>query len=320
MLQTSVAFFIFNRPQLAGRVFAEIAAARPTRLFVVADGPRSEAERTRCEEARRLISEIDWPCEISTNFADTNLGCKRRVSSGLDWVFSQCEEAIILEDDCLPHPTFFRYCAEMLDRYRDDGRVMMISGDNFQFGRQRTRYSYYFSRYSHVWGWASWRRAWRHYDVDIRLWPILRETSWLADVLGDVDAAACWRGAFDRVYGGDVDTWDYQWMLACLTRHGFSILPSVNLISNLGHGPDATHGKGGTSRPTNLPSAGMVFPLQHPPDLIWNREADQFTFEHVLLDRRKRMRLKWRRIRRRLHEVIPVMLSKGRSKLGLEPR
>src|SRR5665648_587346 len=164
-LKTPVAFIIFNRPETTRRVFAEIAKARPTKLLVIADGPRATHpdDAEKCAVVRAIIDGVDWDCEVLKNYSDVNLGCKRRVSSGLDWVFDTVEEAIILEDDCLPHPTFFRFCEEMLAKYRDDKRIAMISGDNFQFGKKRTEYSYYFSRYTHIWGWASWRRAWDNY-------------------------------------------------------------------------------------------------------------------------------------------------------------
>ena len=154
MTSTPVAFIIFNRPDTTKRVFAEIAKARPPKLLVIADGPRADhpADVEKCAAVRAIIDGVDWDCEVLKNYSDVNLGCKRRVSSGLDWVFDTVEEAIILEDDCLPHPTFFRFCEEMLEKYRDDKRIAMISGDNLQFGRKRTGYSYYFSRYPHIWG------------------------------------------------------------------------------------------------------------------------------------------------------------------------
>ncbi|HEY0003243.1 MAG TPA: hypothetical protein VGB17_00435 [Pyrinomonadaceae bacterium] len=283
VLQTPVAFLIFNRPERTRRVFQEIARARPRRLLIVADGPRFPEEEERCAAARSVLDQINWDCEVLTNLSDKNLGCRKRVSSGLDWVFEQCEEAIILEDDCLPHLSFFRYCAELLERYRDDERIMAISGDNFQFGQRRTPFSYYFSRFLHIWGWASWRRAWQHYDVEMRHWPALRETGWLADVLGDARAVEYFRAIFDKTHAGQIDTWDYQWSFACWSQSGMAALPEVNLISNIGWGDDATHTKA-ESLTANLPTEELQFPLRHPPCVIKNREADQFTFEKVFAD------------------------------------
>src|SRR3954453_1153033 len=165
-LETAVALLLFRRPEETARVFERIREARPRKLFLVADGPRpgNEEDAQGCEQARAVVERVDWPCDVVRDFADENLGLKKRIPRGLHRVFGEAPEAIILEDDCLPHPSFFRYCAELLERYRDDERVMMISGDNFQGGRRRTPDSYYFSRYVHSWGWATWRRAWQHFD------------------------------------------------------------------------------------------------------------------------------------------------------------
>lgn len=147
-----------------------------TRNCLLRDGPRSVEEAAQCAAARSIIERVDWDCQVLTNYSDINLGCKRRVSSGLNWVFKQCEEAIILEDDCLPHPTFFRFCTELLDKYRDEDQVMMISGTNLGFNPKPMPYSYYFSYFCYIWGWASWRRAWQHYDLEMKAWPELRKT------------------------------------------------------------------------------------------------------------------------------------------------
>jgi len=278
-LQSPVALLIFNRPELTERVFRAIAEARPRTLFVVGDGPRPDrlGEDDRCQRARRVVERINWPCELVKNYAPSNLGCKHRVASGLTWVFEQAPEAIVLEDDCLPHPTFFRYCDELLERYRGDERVTAICGANFQQGPQRTG-SYYFSRYLHVWGWASWRRAWRHYDVELLRWPRLREGGWLKDLLGLQDEVDYWTAIFDAVHRGEIDTWDYQWLFASWVESGLCILPRVNLVSNLGFGSDATHTA--TANPfAALPAREMRFPLDHPPFLIRDADCDRSTYE-----------------------------------------
>jgi hypothetical protein len=274
-LRAPVAFVIFNRPETTARVFTEIANARPSKLLVVGDGPREgrAGEAEKVAATRAIIDRVDWECEVLTNFSEKNLGCRVRVSSGIDWIFQECEEAIIVEDDCLPHPTFFRFCDELLERYRDEERVAMISGDNFQLGRKWTRDSYYFSRYSHIWGWASWRRAWKRYDRDIRAWPEMRNADHLSKVIRDPEERRYWESAFQRLYEGRIDTWDYQWLLT-LWRHGMvSVMPSVNLVSNIGHGPDATHTHDGDPN-SALPTEPMSFPLRHPPVIATNRKAD----------------------------------------------
>ncbi len=290
MLSTPIAFFIFNRPETTQRVFAAIRQAQPSQLLIVADGPRHDrpGETERCAQTRQILHQVDWDCQVLTNFSETNLGCKHRVSSGLDWVFSQVEEAIILEDDCLPDPSFFRFCAELLDDYRDDTRVMAISGDNFQFGRRRTDDSYYFSRFNHCWGWASWRRAWQYYDVAMKSWPIVREGNWLNDLLQEPHERRYWQRIFQAVYQNRIDTWDYQWTFACWLQHGLTILPNVNLVANIGFTAMATHAVPG-SRLSNLPTTSMPFPLKHPAFVIRDAQADRLTqttiFNLSLLDR-----------------------------------
>lgn len=277
-MRSPVAMLIFNRPDTTARVFEAVRQARPLQLLVVADGPRPDrtGEAEQCAKARSIISRIDWKCDVQTNFAESNLGCRKRVSSGLDWVFQTVPEAIILEDDCLPHPTFFRFCDELLERYRDDERVMMVSGDNFQFGRKRTGHSYYFSRYTHIWGWASWRRAWQHYDVDMKQWPAAKECGLLTDILDDSGAVRHWRNIFDRVSRGEINTWDYQWTFACWLQSGLSIIPNVNLVSNVGFHAGATH-TADDSPFSAMPAEPMQFPLDHPPFVVRDRTADDFT-------------------------------------------
>jgi len=263
MSTVPVAFLIFNRPYHTQQVFEAIRLYRPSTLLVIADGPRDETERVRCEEARSIITQVDWPCDVRTNFSDVNLGCKRRVSSGLDWVFDQCEEAIILEDDCLPHPSFFRYCDELLDKYRLDTRIMSINGSNVG-SDELISSGYRFSRRPHIWGWATWKRAWRHYDVDMTLWPRLRGTTWLLDLVGREMPAAHWRSAFDDTWAGKVNTWDYQWFFSILAQGAFVISPDVNLVSNIGFGVGATHTTSVEHPCANMPVGEMRFPLQHP--------------------------------------------------------
>ncbi|GIV76369.1 MAG: hemolytic protein HlpA [Litorilinea sp.] len=279
-MQTPVIFLIFNRPDTTAQVFAEIAKARPRRLLVVADGPRPHRpdDVEKCAAARAIIDQVDWDCEVMTNFAETNMGLKDRVASGLTWGFEQVEEAIVLEDDCVPHPTFFRFCEELLAKYRHDSRVMTISGNNFQFGRRRTSYSYYFSRYNHCWGWASWRRAWQYYDHEMRLWPEIRDGNWLYDILQDRSAVRYWRRIFQRTYDNEINSWAYRWTFACWVQSGLTVLPAVNLVSNVGFDQEATHTRG-RSRVAYLPTEPLNWPLMHPPFVIQDIEADRSTHQ-----------------------------------------
>lgn len=277
-IKTPVAFLIFNRPDTTERVFEEIRLAKPHKLLVIADGPRPDrpGETEKCAAARAVIDRVDWQCQVQTNYSDVNMGCKRRISSGLDWVFDTVEEAIILEDDCLPHPTFFRFCEELLEKYRYDERVMMISGDNFQYGKRRTNYSYYYSRYPHIWGWASWQRAWKYYDVDMKLWPEICDGGWLKDIFGRRSVVKYWERMFNDTYKCLIDTWDYQLAFACMVNNVLSILPNCNLVSNIGFGPNATR----TTQKNKLSymaAEEISFPLIAPPYVIRDAAADFIT-------------------------------------------
>ncbi len=272
-----IIFLIFNRPSETFRVFERIREARPEKLLIVADGPRSNrlGEAALCRRTREVLNRVDWPCEVLTNFAETNMGCGRRVASGLDWAFEQAEEAIILEDDCLPDPSFFLYCAELLERYRTDERIMMVSGNNFQNGAKRTPDSYYFSRFPHCWGWATWRRAWRLFDFQMRDWPQRRRTRWLRSIARNLMLERYWAQCFDDVASCKTDAWGYQWMYCMLTRDGLSIVPDVNLVTNIGFGPAATHTLTTDERYV-VPSRAMKFPLRHPAAIEPCDQADEF--------------------------------------------
>lgn len=281
MLKTPVAFLIFNRPDLTSIVFDAIAQAKPKKLLVVADGPRFPEEAEKCREARAVIERINWDCEVLTNFSEINLGCKHRVSSGLDWIFSQVEEAIILEDDCLPAPSFFYFCQTLLEYYRHDERIMHISGNNFQFGQSRTEYSYYFSKYPHIWGWASWRRAWKYYDVTIKTWSHYKKLEIISSLCEDSYEQKYWNDIFERTYNGTVDTWDYQWVYACWCQTSMSILPNLNLVSNIGFRIDGTHTKSSNAPGARLPTTD-IWGIKHPSFIVRHKEADNHTFNTVL--------------------------------------
>ena len=298
-MNTPVAFLVFNRPDTTRRVFDAIAATRPTTLLVVADGPRADraGEAERCRAVRAIIDRVDWPCEVLRNYSDTNLGCRNRVSSGIDWVFSQVEEAIILEDDCLPCPDFFPFCTELLDRYRTDTRVMHISGSNVQTDRQFTNDSYYFSRYPVIWGWATWRRAWRHYDVDIASWPQLRDTPLFDGLFVDPVERCYFLENYERFHSSAVDTWDVQWTYACWCQSGLAINPEVNLISNIGFGSGATHTHDAASPLAGM-ATGSIGALRHPALMMRQSAADLRYFYARIGGREFReMQHPWRRAR-----------------------
>ena len=246
-MNTPVVFLVFNRPDTTRRVFERIRQARPPKLLVVCDGPRPHvpADAARVAEVCAIIAQgVDWPCEVLTHYAEKNLGCRVRVSSGLDWAFSLVEEAIIIEDDCLPDPSFFTFCETMLARYREDERVMHINGTNFLAAHLRVSSDFFFSKYVWVWGWATWRRAWRQYDPTMASWderlPRLEESF---DAGAD---RAFWLSTFEQARADwqKTNTWDFQWVYTCWTLGALTAMPSVNLVENLGIGGDSTHTTG----------------------------------------------------------------------------
>ncbi len=282
-LKTPVAFIIFKRPHTTERVFEAIRQVKPAKLFVIADGPRNDRadEPEKCEATRAIINRVDWECEVIKNYSDINIGCAKRLPSGLDWVFNQVEEAIVLEDDCLPHPTFFQFCEALLERYRYDQRIGTIIGQNVQLGRRRTDYSYYFSIYNRCWGWATWRRAWQNFDFDMKLWPEIKESQFLDDILIDSKSVKFWQQIFQDTYDRRINTvWDYQWTFNCWLQNQLSIVPNQNLISNIGFGENATHTKHtkGSFVKTyaNMPTELISFPLKHPPYIIRDLKSDRF--------------------------------------------
>jgi len=279
-LSTPVALLIFNRPDLTEIVFKAVAQAKPKKLLVVADGPRFPKEIEKCQKARSIIDRVDWNCEVLTNFSEKNLGSPRRCASGLNWIFSEVEEAIVLEDDCLPAPSFFNFCQTLLEHFRHDERVMHISGNNFQFGQSRTKYSYYFSKYSHNWGWASWQRAWKHFDLHIKTWPEFKEAELIKSVCGDHIEQKYWTTLFDRVFNAESLHWDYAWLYTCWSQYGLSILPNTNLVSNIGFRSDATHTISENSPHARLPISD-IWEIKHPSFIIRNQEADSYTFNHI---------------------------------------
>lgn len=282
MLETPLVFIVFNRPETTRRVWARIAAARPKRLFLIADGPRPDrpSDAERCAAVRQIVERAEWPCEVSREYSTRNLGAAVRVSTGLQWVFRQVEEAIILEDDCLPDPTFFPFCVELLARYRDEPKIAQIAGCSFQGEDHRGKTSYYFSRYPHGWGWATWRRAWKNYDHSMEAWRQNRGSDWLKRWIDDPAERRVWRRSFDATLDGGVDAWDYRWVLAVWQSGSLSIAPYRNLISNIGFGPDATHTQG-SSPWAALPVSPMPFPLVHPSGFAPDNAADEQTGRRV---------------------------------------
>ena len=285
-MKSAVLFLIFNRPETTSLVFGAIRAARPPKLYIAADGPRHDraGEFERCQAARKIAQSVDWPCEVKTLFRDSNLGCKIGVSSGIDWFFHNEEKGIILEDDVLPQGSFFSFCDELLEKYRHDENIWMISGSNL-ISKHTYRFeeSYFVSNVPLIWGWASWRRAWQHYDVTMVGWSNWKKTAaWKELFNRDWLAVSYWTDALNTVAENRLNTWDYQWLYTCWHNSGRVILPRVNLTDNLGYGAEATHTS--AEKPQCLLESSpqeMPFPLIEPKTLLPNSQMDHLIFKEV---------------------------------------
>lgn len=299
-INTPLLLIAWRRPHTLRQVIDAIRPVAPSRLFVACDGPNPDrpGEVEKVAATRAVIEhEIDWPCQIEKLYSDVNQGCRLGVSRAITWFFVQVEEGIILEDDCVPHPDFFPYCNTLLERYRHDTRVWCISGNNFQNGKWRGDGSYYFSRYNHCWGWASWRRCWQHYDVDLSQWPALRDSGLLNTIFEDPLERNYWRRIWQRLVDeSKPDTWDYQWTFTCLANGGLTALSNRNLVNNVGFGEDATHTTGNA---INTRVSEGVDPNHHPSFLLRDALADRCTYNQVYGGKWQRFPLSLIRLPRR---------------------
>lgn len=241
----AVLMLVFNRPDVTQQVFEAVRQAKPPRLYIAADGPRPDrpGDKSATAEVRAVFEQVDWPCEVKTRFLTSNLGCRNAVSSAIDWFFNHEEQGIVLEDDVLPSPAFFAYCDLMLERYKHDERVFSVVGNNLVEPWYQHPESYFFSKVFFVWGWASWRRAWKHYDVSMAQWP---ETRLHINQVPYKPAQklhhAYWDLVFDLTYKQQIATcWDHQWTYTHWVHNALCVTPSKNLVLNIGFGTEATH-------------------------------------------------------------------------------
>ena len=281
-VKSPILFLIFNRPDETLLVFNEIKKAQPIRLYIAADGPRkhSKDDFELCKQTLKILDLIDWECDVKTLIRNENLGCKIAVSSAITWFFANEEEGIILEDDCLPSTDFFKFCDEMLHFYRDDLKIAHIGGANFQQGIKRNEYSYYFSAFTYVWGWASWRRVWEKYDVNLEDLDYAMSKNFLSFLTNSPLYKHSLETTFKSVKGGAINTWDYQYLFLNVYKKQLAVVPNFNLISNIGFNKNATHTIS-DSNFANLPFENLEFPIQHPTKKIANKVADNFTLKNI---------------------------------------
>ena len=280
ILNTPILFLIFNRLDTTKKVFETIKKNKPSKLYIASDGARAhkQGEKEIVQQVRDFVLEnIDWTCEVQTLLRQENLGCKEAVSSAISWFFKNEEMGIILEDDCLPDDSFFYFCQDLLIKYQNDTRIWLITGTNDLVEDVSTdKEAYYFSKYEHIWGWASWRRAWQYYDKDISYYPDLKAKNIFEKLFANKNEYTYFSKIYDKLYRKGIDTWDYQWKLTIMINNGLSIIPTVNLISNIGFGVGATHTHSAEDTNANRKVGKITFPIQHPLYIFAN-------FVHVVL-------------------------------------
>lgn len=276
-LKTPILFITFNRLDTTRRVFEEIKKSKPLKLYIASDGPREDVfgEDEKIKEVRNFIeSNIDWGCGVKTLFRDKNLGCKLGVSGAIDWFFKNEEKGIILEDDCLPNQSFFKFCEELLVKYEKDERIALISGDNFN-KKKIGEADYYFSKIPHIWGWATWRRTWEKYDINMAGFPEFKKNGKIKKIWSKRKYQNYWAYILNETYNNRINSWDYQLSFSLFINNTFCICPNINLVSNIGFGPNFTNTAIKDDRVSNLPICNLIFPLKHQLEVNYNKGSDR---------------------------------------------
>ena len=317
--RTPVALIIFRRADNTKRVFERIAQAKPPKLFIYADGPSPSrpGEAEKCAAARAVVEQISWDCEVVRDYSATNMGPWKRIATGITAAFKEVDELIILEDDCLPDPTFFRFCDELLERYRHDERVMHIVGNHLHPTSPRPiPHSYSFTWHNIAWGYATWRRAWQHFDLSVPVWPQLRETDFLEQIVKNPVAVESYRKIFNSLHDnpGEFDGYDWAWSFACWSQGGLSILPDTTMVQNIGFDPDSTHFVGCEKDPrAAMVAAPMQFPLRHPPYVLRDRAADDYLID-TYWDPKTPPLSRYRKFRQAVGGLLPPRIRRTGSK------
>lgn len=302
--KTPILFIVFNRLETTQKVFNVIKRIKPDFFYIVADGPRlnRSEDLTQCLEVKNyIIDNIDWDCEVKTLFREENLGCGYAPYTAITWFFSHVDEGIILEDDCLPDISFFPYCEELLEKFRDDN-IAIISGCNFSHDKNQD--SYLFSAIPYTWGWATWKKNWLQYDYEIKKWGSINKNEYLKYLFNDIEFRLFWKKIFDDIYKTPPnDIWDYQFFFSCFLQRQLSVVPSSNLVSNIGHGAHATHTFDIDSKQANVATDSLIFPLKHPIKKERNKVYDIYLQELCF------GRIKYIPIRKRFSRLLKKVLS-----------
>lgn len=273
MIEIPIVFIIFNRPETTRQVFEKIKAVKPNKIYIIADAPRENfpSDIEKCKETKAIVENIDWDCDAHRHYSKYNLGCGRNIAQGLNCVFENEEMAIILEDDTLPAMSFFQYCQELLIRYKDDNRIMHIGGTNWHPEVKVTDASYFFSKDAHIWGWATWKRAWDYFDYYMKDYPKFVSSKQYKNVINLKREQKYFLNRWGSFYktnylSKERSNWDYQWYYTILKNNGLCIWPSSNLVSNIG--PIGTHSNTKSSQGLFFRKVNENYRIEKHPDFI----------------------------------------------------
>lgn len=294
MLKTSVVYICFNRPSITKKTFEKIRSQKPKKLFLIMDGPRlgNKKDLKNCKQVKKIICKIDWKCKVYKNFSINNLGLKKRVISGLNWVFEKVDKAIILEDDCYPSNDFFYFCETLLNFYEKNKRISIITGNNFQT-KPINSDSYYFSKYSHIWGWATWKRTWKLFnDNDKNIEKFLKSKKFqkISKIRAEQNY---WKNMFDQIKNGSLKSWAYYFLLNIWEKGGLTVTPNFNLIENLGISSNSSSNKIDSNLKISITKTKLNVSLAHPKSIMVNENADNQVF-YSIYKKNIKTRLKYR--------------------------
>ena len=281
-MNATIVVIIYKRTKPLIQLVEILKKVKPKKIYIIADGPKTKKEKVFTNIARSIIEKnIDWNCKINKIYSSKNLGLRKRIVTGLDKVFKSEEQAIILEDDCIPDFSFFQFCNQLLEKYKNNHKILSISGTTHSEDIYISQ-SYYFSKYFHSWGWATWKRAWKNYDDNMNEWKTKDDHKWLKRIIPNTIERIYWKKIFNMTSQNKINSWAYRWTYSHLKHGGLSIIPSKNLVSNVGFGKNATHNKLSVGS-MRVKSSQIKFPLKHPKKISINDLKDHETAKKVYL-------------------------------------
>ena len=279
--QIPILLLVYNRPKHTLALINKLRSIKPKKIYISSDGPKeNQKDFINCKKVKIIISKIDWKCKLKFNYGINNQGCRKSVSNGINWFFDNEKAGIILEDDCVPNLDFFNFCKILLKKYKNQDKISVISGSNFQ-KKEIDKYYYYFSKYPHCWGWATWKRAWKLYDPKFSFWPKWKQSLDWKLLHKDLIEKKYWEKIFDKVYKNKIDSWAYVWTACVWKNKGLTATPNLNLIDNIGFDENATHTfalKKFEYKKSRYKNFKNNIKILHPKSIGINNEADNYVF------------------------------------------